>query len=136
MPQTPPSIPARSKRDRNQNIPQAVDWLDSQIRWELNRLAPQCLLPCRLMTTKSGDLAQTLAHSGKDEPERHAGHHDSLPDQPLRLLASLRGVLKAERKRGLQGHWSYDLARHSQLLALYRKLLRRHLARTGRPSTQ
>jgi hypothetical protein len=37
-----------------------------------------------------------------------------------RLLAKLRRALRAERRRGLAGHWTYDLARHSQLLAAYR----------------
>lgn len=38
----------------------------------------------------------------------------------LALLVRLRRALREERKRGLTGHWSYDLARHSQLLAAYR----------------
>lgn len=37
-----------------------------------------------------------------------------------RLLARLRRALREERRRGLGGHWSYDLARHAQLLAAYR----------------
>lgn len=38
----------------------------------------------------------------------------------IRVLGKLRRALRAERRRGLAGHWSYDLARHSQLLAAYR----------------
>jgi hypothetical protein len=38
----------------------------------------------------------------------------------LRLLAKLRKALRAERQRGLGGHWAYDLARHAQLLRAYR----------------
>ena len=38
----------------------------------------------------------------------------------LKLLATLRKALRAERLRGLHGHWSYDLARHLALLAAYR----------------
>lgn len=38
----------------------------------------------------------------------------------LRVLAKLRRALRSERQRGLGGHWSYDLARHHQLLAAYR----------------
>jgi hypothetical protein len=38
----------------------------------------------------------------------------------LRLLARLRTALRGERQRGIAGHWSYDLARHHQLLAAYR----------------
>jgi len=37
-----------------------------------------------------------------------------------RLLARLRRALRAERQRGLSGHWTYDLARHAQLLRAYR----------------
>jgi hypothetical protein len=37
-----------------------------------------------------------------------------------RVIATLRRALKAERQRGLAGHWTYDLARHAQLLAAYR----------------
>jgi hypothetical protein len=37
-----------------------------------------------------------------------------------RLLAKLRRALRAERQRGLGGHWTYDLARHAQLLRAYR----------------
>lgn len=37
-----------------------------------------------------------------------------------RLLARLRRALRDERRRGLAGHWTYDLARHAQLAAAYR----------------
>jgi len=37
-----------------------------------------------------------------------------------RLLAKLRRALRAERQRGISGHWTYDLARHAQLLRAYR----------------
>jgi hypothetical protein len=43
----------------------------------------------------------------------------SLSDH-ARLLAKLRRALRRERQRGLGGHWSYDLARHAQLLRAYR----------------
>lgn len=32
------------------------------------------------------------------------------------MIGVLRRALRAERQRGLSGHWSYDLARHAQLL--------------------
>ena len=38
----------------------------------------------------------------------------------LRLIAKLRSALRAERRRGIAGHWTYDLARHQELLAAYR----------------
>jgi len=37
-----------------------------------------------------------------------------------RVADLLRRALRAERRRGLAGHWSYDLGRHTQLLAAYR----------------
>lgn len=36
------------------------------------------------------------------------------------IVRKLRAALRAERQRGLAGHWTYDLARHSQLHAAYR----------------
>lgn len=38
----------------------------------------------------------------------------------LKLLAALRRALRAERQRGISGHWTYDLARHRALLTAYR----------------
>jgi hypothetical protein len=37
-----------------------------------------------------------------------------------RILAKLRRALRAERRRGIAGHWTYDLARHAELLRVYR----------------
>lgn len=45
---------------------------------------------------------------------------DLSPAAHVRLVAKLRAALRAERRRGLSGHWTYDLARHRQLLAAYR----------------
>jgi hypothetical protein len=36
------------------------------------------------------------------------------------LLARMRRALRMERQRGIAGHWTYDLARHAQLLSAYR----------------
>jgi hypothetical protein len=36
------------------------------------------------------------------------------------ILAKLRRALRAERRRGISGHWTYDLARHVELLRVYR----------------
>lgn len=44
-----------------------------------------------------------------------------------RLLARLRKALRVERQRGLRGHWTYDLARHAQLLRAYRAEVCAHL---------
>ncbi len=37
-----------------------------------------------------------------------------------KLVAQLRKALRAERQRGIAGHWTYDVARHARLLAAYR----------------
>ena len=39
------------------------------------------------------------------------------------LIAKLRRALRAERRRGIAGHWTYDLARHVELLHVYRREL-------------
>ena len=36
------------------------------------------------------------------------------------LVERLRQMLRAERRRGLARHWSYDLSRHAALLRAYR----------------
>lgn len=48
-----------------------------------------------------------------------------------RIIAKLREALRAERRRGAAGHWTYDLVRHAQLLAAYRAETG---ARGGRPA--
>jgi hypothetical protein len=45
---------------------------------------------------------------------------DTTPAGRARLVRLLRRALVAERRRGLAGHWAYDLARHVQLLKAYR----------------
>lgn len=43
-----------------------------------------------------------------------------------RLILKLRRALRQERLRGISGHWTYDLARHAQLLAAYHCELAEH----------
>ena len=45
---------------------------------------------------------------------------DQTPQGRVRVLAKLRSALRAERRRGVAGHWTYDLARHAELLRVYR----------------
>jgi hypothetical protein len=49
---------------------------------------------------------------------------NELDDESLegrrRILGLLRRALRAERRRGIAGHWTYDLARHVELLRVYR----------------
>lgn len=44
---------------------------------------------------------------------------DHSPTGTARLIRVLQRALRRERQRGLDGHWSYDLARHRALLAAY-----------------
>ena len=46
---------------------------------------------------------------------------DGSPDARRRLRDRLERALRAERQRGLGGHWTYDLGRHAALLALWRE---------------
>jgi hypothetical protein len=59
---------------------------------------------------------------------------DSLAGRLL-IVAKLRRALRVERQRGLAGHWTYDLARHAELLRAYKQELRalsaRNLDETG-----
>lgn len=45
---------------------------------------------------------------------------DESPQGRRRVVARLARALRAERRRGVAGHWTYDLARHVELLRLYR----------------
>lgn len=45
---------------------------------------------------------------------------DETPEGSLRVLAKLRRALRAERRGGGAGHWSYDLNRHLGLLSAYK----------------
>ncbi len=48
---------------------------------------------------------------------------DESPAGRERMVAKLRSALRAERQRGLAGHWTYDLARHAELLRVYKQEL-------------
>lgn len=37
-----------------------------------------------------------------------------------RVVAKIKQALRAERRRGVSGHWTYDLTRHAQLVAACR----------------
>ncbi|MEO8421436.1 MAG: hypothetical protein ABI457_09600 [Hyphomicrobium sp.] len=51
-----------------------------------------------------------------------------------RLLARMRRALRVERQRGIAGHWTYDLARHSRLLCAYRAETIAYLQRLREPA--
>ena len=45
---------------------------------------------------------------------------DETPSARWIILCKLRRALRAERRRGIAGHWTYDLQRHVELLRVYR----------------
>lgn len=45
---------------------------------------------------------------------------DHSPEGRRHVLAKLRSALRAERRRALSGHWSYDLNRHLGLISAYK----------------
>ena len=45
---------------------------------------------------------------------------DHSPEGCRHILAKLRRALRAERRRALSGHWSYDLNRHLGLISAYK----------------
>lgn len=45
---------------------------------------------------------------------------DETPEGRRRIVGKLYRALRAERRRGIAGHWTYDLARHAELLRVYR----------------
>jgi hypothetical protein len=45
---------------------------------------------------------------------------DDSPQGRRLILVKLRRALRAERRRGISGHWTYDLSRHVELLRVYR----------------
>ena len=45
---------------------------------------------------------------------------DDTPEGRQRIVQRLRRALREERRRGLAGHWTYDLARHAALLQAYK----------------
>ena len=45
---------------------------------------------------------------------------DDTPEGRWRIVSKLRRALRAERRRGIAGDWTYDLQRHIELLRLYR----------------
>jgi hypothetical protein len=45
---------------------------------------------------------------------------DETPQGRHRIVSKLQRALRMERRRGVAGHWTYDLGRHVELLRVYR----------------
>jgi hypothetical protein len=52
------------------------------------------------------------------------------PEAQRTLVNRLRRALRSERRRGIAGHWTYNLARHADLLRAYRA----ELELSGKPA--
>lgn len=70
--------------------------------------------PTAAIDTKPSDLASLLPMWPREIEDM------SVRGRERRILL-LRKALRSERRLGLAGHWTYDLARHSALLACYRR---------------
>lgn len=44
---------------------------------------------------------------------------DDMAD-PDRRIAAMLTALRAEKQRGISGHWTYDNGRHAAMIAIYR----------------
>jgi len=66
------------------------------------------------------ELARRRAEIAKLLPLWPRELADMSPAGRVHVIAVLERALRAERRRGLAGHWTYNLARHMQLLQAYR----------------
>lgn len=76
------------------------------------------LPPPSRVATDAPDRAREFARLAGLWPAEIA---DVSPEGRARLIAKLERVLKAERRRGRAGHWTYDLARHAALVRAVRR---------------
>jgi len=77
------------------------------------RSRPQAAAPTPRAYDRRTELARIL-------PLWPSELDDTSPQARQRILCRLRRALRAERRRGIAGHWTYDLARHVELLRVYR----------------
>lgn len=77
--------------------------------------------PSELSLGSSISETQRLAELQRLLPLWPAELADTSRNGRLRLVAKLEHALKAERRRGRAGHWTYDLARHAALLRAWRR---------------
>ncbi|HXF53875.1 MAG TPA: hypothetical protein VNK52_07105 [Hyphomicrobiaceae bacterium] len=87
------------------------------------------LPPTRSRYERRRDLPRLLPVLAEDIAVRSYDDH-------ARLVAMLRRALRLERRRGLAGDWTYDLARHAGLLEAYRMEAAALAARARRRPTR
>jgi len=73
--------------------------------------------------TRSERLIEAAGIDGVPLPLFHwMGSKEALvstePTDRRNLILHLEKICRAERQRGLAGHWAYDVARHTQILTL------------------
>jgi len=73
----------------------------------------------RVQKTDKRDILDALEKLVPLWPEKY---DLSSTKQRANILERIRQALRRERARGLQGHWTYNLARHSQLLKLFQDI--------------
>jgi hypothetical protein len=94
--------------NRQQRLPRTLARSRNASR---TRAKPACLPPRNY--DRCTELARVLPLWPHElEDDSHAGR--------LRIIGKLRRALRAERRRGIAGHWTYDLARHAEILRIYR----------------
>jgi len=81
---------------------------------------PQRLIEARIAKSGSGNRPADEGYERlRDLPRLIAlwprEVHDKSVDGALTIIAKLRQAMRAERRRGTAGHWSYDLERHLSL---------------------
>lgn len=86
-------------------------------RWPHVRGAPCTSVKPNSLSPRAYDRCTELARVLPLWPHELA---DESPIGRLRIISKLRRALRAERRRGIAGHWTYDLARHAELLRIYR----------------
>lgn len=59
--------------------------------------------------------SMTRARIGRIIPLTEAERSDLTPAGRRAVIARLERALRAERRRGISGHWTYDLSRHLAL---------------------
>lgn len=59
---------------------------------------------------------------------------DETPEGHARIIAKLQHALRRERRNGIEGHWTYNLARHEALLTALRHERSRRLPVGAQPS--
>jgi len=81
-------------------------------------------LEARRIFASMADAGARVYERSRDLPRLVALWPRELKDESAegigRVLEKLRRALRAERRRAMSGHWSYDLNRHLALLSAYK----------------